>query len=69
MLLKELVEKKINGKIILDSVVNVCCALNNVYEGLVHLIDLYYLIELYKDMCIIIGVINNMISLYANYSL
>ena len=32
---KELTEKKINGTIVLDSVVHVCCALNNVCEGIV----------------------------------
>ena len=32
---KEFVSKKSNGKILLDSVVRVCCALNNVCEGII----------------------------------
>ena len=32
---KELATKKLNGTIVLDSVVHVCCALNNVCEGIV----------------------------------
>ena len=32
---KELIERKINGSIVLDSVVRVCCSLNNVCEGIV----------------------------------
>ena len=32
---KELVSNKINGRVTLDIVVKVCCALNNVLEGVV----------------------------------
>ena len=32
---KELLSHKINGKVALDSVVRVCCALNNVLEDIV----------------------------------
>ena len=35
VLQKELASKKTNGTIVLDSVVRVCCALNNIYEGIV----------------------------------
>ena len=35
VLQKELLSHKINGKVALDSVVRVCCALNNVLEGVV----------------------------------
>ena len=35
VLQKELVTKRNNGVVVLDSVVRVCCALNNVCEGIV----------------------------------